>query len=74
MIGVSHGLETDNVGEALGGGGQRGRGVGYSGHLEAWQSVLTPDLYRWRWGKADTSVGVQVFVAFRESASLHGST
>lgn len=58
MIGESCGLETDSVGEALGGGGQKGRGEGCSGHLEAWHSVLTPDIFRGRWGKADTAPGV----------------
>lgn len=51
VVGESHGVETDSVGEALGGRGQIGRGVECSGHLEA-------HLCRWRWGTADTSPGV----------------
>lgn len=51
VVGESHGVETDSVGEALGGRGQVGRGVECSGHFEA-------HLCRRRWGTADTSPGV----------------
>lgn len=61
VVGESRGVETDSVGEALGGRRQIGRGVECSGHLEA-------HLCRWRWGTVDTSLGVRSIQGQSQSA------